>query len=270
VKASQLLGASHPTPAPVIELKGLHKSFGEERVLAGLNLQVFPQETVVIIGRSGIGKSVTLRHIVGLVQPDQGEVIVFGRDLAKMSPRELRGFRLKIGYLFQSGALINWIPIRENVALPLREHQPHLPNADVQGRVLEKLRLVGMEDAADKYPAEISGGMKKRAGLARAIILDPEVILYDEPTSGLDPITARAFDGLLRVLCDDLGLTVIVVTHDLDTLLGIVDRVIVLAHGKVAAYAPVQEAMKLDDPWVQSYFSVRRMINDEGEVTDGI
>jgi phospholipid/cholesterol/gamma-HCH transport system ATP-binding protein len=160
--------------------------------------------------------------------------------------------------------------VADNVATPLKEHA-ELPPRLLDPLVRLRIAMAGLPpDAGAKMPSELSGGMRKRAAIARALALEPEVLFLDEPTSGLDPITARAFDGLLRVLCDDLGLTVIVVTHDLDTLLGIVDRVIVLARGKVLADAPVREVMAVDDDWVQSYFSVRRMINTDGEVEDGV
>jgi phospholipid/cholesterol/gamma-HCH transport system ATP-binding protein len=265
--------AARPPPPgrpPVLEVEGIVTRFGKSAIHDGVSFAVERAQVVAIIGGSGTGKSVLLREIIGLLRPTSGRVRLLGTDIWAASAEELAAVRTRFGMMFQDGALFSSLTVAENVATPLKEHA-RIPPDLLDPLVRLRIAMAGLPpEAAIKMPSELSGGMRKRAAIARALALEPEVLFLDEPTSGLDPITARAFDGLLRVLCDDLGLTVIVVTHDLDTLLGIVDRVIVLAHGKVAAYAPVQEAMKLDDPWVQSYFSVRRMINDEGEVTDGI
>jgi phospholipid/cholesterol/gamma-HCH transport system ATP-binding protein len=268
---------THATPpgAPgrsgaVLEVEGVVTRFGKTAIHNGVSFTVGRGEILAIIGGSGTGKSVLLREIIGLLRPTAGTIRLLGTDVWAASAEALTAMRTRFGMMFQDGALFSSLTVAENVATPLAEH------AAVPPRLLEplvrlRIAMAGLPpEAGAKMPSELSGGMRKRAAIARALALEPEVLFLDEPTSGLDPITARAFDGLLRVLCDDLGLTVVVVTHDLDTLLGIVDRVIVLARGKVLTDGPVREVMALDDPWVQSYFSVRRMINDEGEVTNGV
>jgi phospholipid/cholesterol/gamma-HCH transport system ATP-binding protein len=253
----------------VLEVDGVVTRFGRTTIHDGVSFTAGRGEILAIIGGSGTGKSVLLREIIGLLRPTAGTIRLLGTDVWAASAAALTALRTRFGMMFQDGALFSSLTVAENVATPLAEH------AAVPPRLLEplvrlRIAMAGLPpEAGAKMPSELSGGMRKRAAIARALALEPEVLFLDEPTSGLDPITARAFDGLLRVLCDDLGLTVVVVTHDLDTLLGIVDRVIVLARGKVLTDGPVREVMALDDPWVQSYFSVRRMINDEGEVTNG-
>lgn len=255
---------------PVLEVDGVVTRFGANAVHDGVSFSVARGQVVAIIGGSGTGKSVLLREIIGLLRPTAGTVKLLGTDVWSATPDELAKLRTRFGMMFQDGALFSSLTVAENVATPLKEH------AEVPPRLLDplvrlRIAMAGLPpEAGAKMPSELSGGMRKRAAIARALALEPEVLFLDEPTSGLDPITARAFDGLLRVLCDDLGLTVIVVTHDLDTLLGIVDRLIVLARGKVLADAPVREVMALDDPWVREYFSVRRMVNQEGEVKNGV
>jgi phospholipid/cholesterol/gamma-HCH transport system ATP-binding protein len=254
----------------VLEVDGIVTRFGKNTVHDGVSFSLGRGQVVAIIGGSGTGKSVLLREIIGLLRPTAGTVRLLGTDVWSASAAELAQLRTRFGMMFQDGALFSSLTVAENVAAPLLEHA-RVPPALLDPLVRLRISMAGLPpEAGAKMPSELSGGMRKRAAIARALALEPEVLFLDEPTSGLDPITARAFDGLLRVLCDDLGLTVVVVTHDLDTLLGIVDRVIVLARGKVLADAPVREVMELDDPWVQSYFSVRRMVNREGEVTHGV
>jgi phospholipid/cholesterol/gamma-HCH transport system ATP-binding protein len=260
--------AARAQPA-VLEVEGIVTRFGKNTIHDGVAFSVGRGQVVAIIGGSGTGKSVLLREIIGLLRPTAGTVRLLGTDVWTASPEALARLRTRFGMMFQDGALFSSLSVADNVATPLKEHAK-LPPRLLEPLVRLRIAMAGLPpDAGAKMPSELSGGMRKRAAIARALALEPEVLFLDEPTSGLDPITARAFDGLLRVLCDDLGLTVIVVTHDLDTLLGIVDRVIVLARGKVLAYAPVREVMAVDDEWVQSYFSVRRMINEEGEIEDG-
>jgi phospholipid/cholesterol/gamma-HCH transport system ATP-binding protein len=255
---------------PVLEVEGIVTRFGRNTIHDGVSFAVARGQVLAIIGGSGTGKSVLLREIIGLLRPTAGTVRLLGTDVWAASSDELARLRARFGMMFQDGALFSSLSVADNVATPLQEHA-QLPPRLLDPLVRLRIAMAGLPpDAGAKMPSELSGGMRKRAAIARALALEPEVLFLDEPTSGLDPITARAFDGLLRVLCDDLGLTVIVVTHDLDTLLGIVDRVIVLARGKVLADAPVREVMAIDDDWVQSYFSVRRMINTEGEVADGV
>jgi phospholipid/cholesterol/gamma-HCH transport system ATP-binding protein len=255
---------------PVLEVEGIVTRFGRTTIHDGVSFTVGRGQVVGVIGGSGTGKSVLLREIIGLLRPTAGTIRLLGTDVWAASAEELARLRARFGMMFQDGALFSSLSVADNVATPLREHAK-LPPRLLDPLVRLRIAMAGLPpDAATKMPSELSGGMRKRAAIARALALEPEVLFLDEPTSGLDPITARAFDGLLRVLCDDLGLTVIVVTHDLDTLLGIVDRVIVLARGKVLADAPVREVMAIDDEWVQSYFSVRRMIDTEGEIENGV
>jgi len=249
----------------VIELKGVHKALDGVPVLRGLDLQVRHHETLVIIGRSGSGKSVTLKHIVGLLAPDRGTVRVFGKDMTKVSRRDLLSIRLRIGYLFQSGALINWLRIDENVALPLRTHRRDLGPEAVASRVREKLELVELSGAAGKHPGEISGGMKKRAGLARAIILDPEVILYDEPTSGLDPVMAGAINDLVIQTREALGVAQVVVTHDMESAYRIADRIAMLYEGRIIATGTPGEIRASADPVVRQFITG----SPTGPITNG-
>ena len=259
-----------PARPPVLEVEGIVTRFGRNTIHDGVSFSITRGQVVAIIGGSGTGKSVLLREIIGLLRPTAGSVRLLGTDIWSASAEALAAVRTRFGMMFQDGALFSSLTVAQNVETPLKEHAS-LPPGLLDPLVRLRIAMAGLPpDAGAKMPSELSGGMRKRAAIARALALEPEVLFLDEPTSGLDPITARAFDALLRVLCDDLGLTVVVVTHDLDTLLGIVDRLIVLARCKVLADAPVREVMELDDPWVQSYFSVRRMINKEGEVANGV
>jgi phospholipid/cholesterol/gamma-HCH transport system ATP-binding protein len=246
--------------APILEVDSIVTRFGEQTVHNGVTFSVPRGQVVGIIGGSGSGKSVLVREIIGLLRPTSGSVRLLGTDVWNASEDELAALRRRFGMTFQDGALFSSLTVAQNVATPLVEHAavpPHLLGPLVRLRIA----LAGLPiEAATKMPSELSGGMRKRAAIARALALEPEVLLLDEPTSGLDPITARAFDGLVRFLCDDLGLTILLVTHDLDTLLGIVDRAIVLAGGKVIADGPVKQVCQVDDPWLRSYFHVRKML----------
>lgn len=245
--------------AAVLEVDSVVTRFGEQLVHDGVSFSVARGQIVGMIGESGSGKSVLVREIIGLLRPTAGEVRLLGTNVWRAPAEELAALRRRFGMTFQDGALFSSLNVAQNVATPLIEHAavpPHLLGPLVGLRIA----LAGLPlEAATKMPSELSGGMRKRAAVARALALEPEVLFLDEPTSGLDPITARAFDRLLRFLCDDLGLTILLVTHDPDTLLGIVDRVIVLARGKVIAEGPVKDVMQVDDPWLQSYFKMRKM-----------
>lgn len=218
----------------MLELRHIHKELAGKTVLEDVCLQVERGKTLVIVGSSGTGKSVTLQHMIGLLKPDHGEVIVDGRELHKASYRELEEIRNYFGMLFQGGALINWMNIFENIALPLREHNK-LTEKEIAEKVRDSLAMVNLEGIEKKMPSELSGGMIKRAGLARAIIKRPPIILYDEPTAGLDPIMARNIDNIIHSLQTELGVTSVVVTHDLITAFTIGDKVALLHEGKIAS-----------------------------------
>ncbi len=254
----------------VIEVENVVTRFGPQTVHDGVSFSVSRGELIGLIGGSGTGKSVLLREIIGLIRPNAGTIRVFGTDIAKASAAKLAAVRRRFGMMFQDGALFSSLDVAHNVAVPLLEHTDLAPDA-IWPLVRLRIALAGLPpDAGDKMPSELSGGMRKRAAIARALALEPEVIFLDEPTSGLDPITARAFDKLMRFLVDDLGITVFLVTHDLDTLLTVVDRLVVLSKGKVIGDGPVSEIMDLDDPWVRSYFSVRTMgATDSGSDENG-
>ena len=246
--------------APVIEVDAIVTRFGAQTVHDGVSFSIPRGQIAALIGGSGSGKSVLLREIIGLHRPNSGTVSLLGTDVWSAPEEELAALRQRFGMLFQDGALFSSLTVAQNVATPLIEHA-RVPAHLLGPLVRLRIALAGLPvDAATKMPSELSGGMRKRAAVARALALEPEMLFLDEPTSGLDPITARAFDSLLRFLCDDLGLTILVITHDLETLLGIVDRTIVLAGGKVIADGPVKEVMRVDDPWLQSYFRVRTML----------
>jgi phospholipid/cholesterol/gamma-HCH transport system ATP-binding protein len=249
-------------PAPVIEVDAVVTRFGGQTVHDGVSFSVARGTLVAMIGGSGTGKSVLLREIIGLQRPTAGRVYLFGTDMWRATANELDAVRRRFGMLFQDGALFSSLTVAQNVAVPLREHT-RLSAATVDALVALRLLQAGLPtDVGAKMPSELSGGMRKRAAIARAIALEPEVLFLDEPTSGLDPITARGFDRLVRSLVDDLGLTVFLVTHDLDTLLGVVDRLIVLARGRVLADGAVRDVMTVDDDWIREYFSVRRIASD--------
>ncbi len=255
----------HPEPVryaamlpAAVELVDLHKSFGEREVLRGVTLSIAKGETMCIIGGSGTGKSVTLKHIVGLLRPDSGTVRIGGVDIFAAGAAELGEVRKRIGFLFQGAALLNSMDVFENVALPLREHE-RPPEDEVRRRVMERLDLVGLADAAAKMPAILSGGMKKRVGLARAIIRDPEVVLYDEPTAGLDPVVSATINRLIVSLQEKLGVTSLLVTHDMASAFEVSDRIAFLLEGRVHKLGTPGEFQGSDDP------AVRQFIRGEAE-----
>ena len=216
----------------MISCRGVSKRFDGLAVLESFDLDVYPGETMVIMGGSGSGKSTALRLMIGSLRPEEGSIWMFGRDVTSLGDEELNDVRKKFGILFQSGALFNSMTIAENVALPLREHTD-LDQDIIDIQVQIKLELVGLREHADKYPAQISGGMKKRAGLARALALDPRILFYDEPSAGLDPVTSAQIDQLIVALSKQLGVTSVVVTHEMDSAFAIADRMAMLDKGRI-------------------------------------
>jgi len=247
---------------PVIELDQIVTRFGKQNVHDGVSLSVNQGEVVALIGDSGSGKSVLLKELVGLIKPTAGTARLFGEDVWAADGAQLNRLRRRFGMLFQDGALFSSLTVEQNVAVPLLEHT-RLPKPECLHLARLKLALAGLpQSTATKMPSELSGGMRKRVALARALALDPELLFLDEPTSGLDPISARAFDQLIRVLSDGLGLTVFLITHDVDTLLSIIDRVIALADHRVLADGTVAALKKIDNPWLRDYFSARARIEE--------
>jgi phospholipid/cholesterol/gamma-HCH transport system ATP-binding protein len=242
-------------PEIVISVRGLKNSFGEQVIHDGLDIEVRRGEILGVVGGSGTGKSVLMRSIIGLQVPDEGEVEVFGVPMLTARESELQAVRKRWGILFQGAALFSTLTVAENVEVPLREFYPRLSERLLDEIAAYKIVMVGLPpDAGPKYPAELSGGMRKRAGIARALALDPELLFLDEPTAGLDPIGAAAFDELVVELRDQLGLTVFLITHDLDTLYTICDRVAVLSDRTVVAVGTIPELLALDHEWIQEYF----------------
>ena len=240
----------------IVRVRGLANRFGEQVVHEGLDLDVRRGEILGVVGGSGSGKSVLMRSIIGLRRPQAGTIEVLGTDALSDAPEDRLRIERDTGVLFQDGALFSSLTVGENVEVPLKEHHPDLPGTLRYELALLKVKLAGLPaDALEKLPAQLSGGMRKRAGLARALALDPPLLFLDEPTAGLDPIGADAFDRLIRTLQQALGLTVFLITHDLDTLYAICDLVAVLAERRILAVAPVAELERLEHPWVQEYFN---------------
>jgi phospholipid/cholesterol/gamma-HCH transport system ATP-binding protein len=255
-----MLDPGHQT---VIDVESIVTRFDEQTVHDGVSFAVERGTLVALIGGSGTGKSVLLREIIGLQRPTSGAIRLLGTDVWASSDDKLNAVRRRFGMMFQDGALFSSLTVWQNVAVPLIEHAD-IPQPLLNPLVKLRLTQAGLgPDAAEKMPSELSGGMRKRAAIARALALEPEVLFLDEPTSGLDPTTARGFDRLVRSLVDDLGMTVFLATHDLDTLLTVVDRIIVLARGKVIADGSPREVMAVEDDWIKSYFSVRTMVGPD-------
>ena len=259
--------SSKPAPAPdrqekdqperevVIRVSGLRNSFGEQVVHENLDLEVRRGEILGVVGGSGTGKSVLMRSIIGLQTPDEGEIQVLGQSTIDREEGDLQDLRKRWGILFQGAALFSTLTVAENVEVPLREFYPRLGEKLLDEIAAYKIVMSGLgPEAGPKFPAELSGGMRKRAGIARALALDPELLFLDEPTAGLDPIGAAAFDQLILELRERLDLTVMLITHDLDTLYAICDRVAVIADGKIIAIGTIPELLALDHEWIQEYF----------------
>jgi phospholipid/cholesterol/gamma-HCH transport system ATP-binding protein len=240
---------------PIIKVRGLVNRFGAQTVHDGLNLDVMPGEILGVVGGSGSGKSVLMRSLIGLQHPAEGTIEVMGHAVEGMEIIEAPDLTRQWGVLFQGGALFSGLTVAENVQVPLKEYF-RLSPALMNEIAAFKIAMVGLPaEAGPKFPSELSGGMKKRAALARALALDPKLLFLDEPTAGLDPISAAAFDTLIKTLADSMQLTVFLITHDLDTLHAICDRVAVIADRQVIATAPIADLVKLDHPWIQDYFA---------------
>ena len=236
----------------MIQIKNLWKSFEGKQVLKGLDLRIPRGETLVVMGRSGCGKSLLLKLITGLMQPDEGEILLHGEEISGLKFRELNRMRRKIGLLFQSAALFDSMTVEENVGFMLAQHTK-LSRAEIREIVIEKLHLVDLDGTEHLRPAELSGGMRKRVGLARAIAFDPEVILYDEPTTGLDPVTCVEINRLIQSLHTKLEVTSVVVTHDMDSAFTVATRMAMIHNGKIVAFGEPHEMLENDDPILQQF-----------------
>ena len=238
----------------VISVKNIVKNFGARRILNGVTLDIYKGETLVIMGGSGCGKSTFLRHLIGSIRPDSGEVWMFGQDIAKATPDAMDEIRKKFGMLFQSGALFDSMNVGENIALPLREHTK-LDNSVISIIIKMKLELVGLRGFENLMPSQLSGGMKKRVGLARAIVLDPSICFYDEPTAGLDPVMTGVVDKLTMDLTKKLHMTSIVVTHDMNSVFRIADRIVMLHQGNVLQIGTPDEIRHSKDPIIRKFIT---------------
>lgn len=248
----------------MIKIENLHKSLNEKKVLNGLSLDINKAKTTVIIGRSGCGKSVLLKHIIGLLKPDKGKIFIEGRDIGALNEPELNALRLRMGMVFQSGALFDSLSVRENVGFALIEHQ-RLADSEIARRVKDSLALVGLAGIENIMPSELSGGMKKRVALARAICTNPEIIIYDEPTTGVDPITADAINLLIRSLNDKLKVTAVAVTHDMKSAYQIADSIAMLYQGKIVGSGTPEEIKNTQDPVVHQFINGL----SDGPITEG-
>jgi len=237
----------------MIEIRNLHKSFGDNKVLQGVNLDIDTGETIVIIGRSGCGKSVLIKHIVGLLYPDDGYVKVEGQQVDELNMKELYDLRRRFGFLFQGSALFDSMTVEENISLPLVESGKKYTLADMSKKVAEKLEMVGMAGVQKLKPAELSGGMKKRVGLARALITDPDYIIYDEPTTGLDPIMSDSIDDLIKELTDKLNVTSMVVTHDMYSVKNVANQVAMMHDGKIHFTGTPAELISSNEPTIKKF-----------------
>ncbi len=238
----------------MIELHNIHKRFGKQTVLNGVDFQVREGETVALLGPSGTGKSVLLKHIIGLIKPDVGEVIVDGKDICRLKRKDLSELRAQIGYVFQNGALFDSMNVFENVRLGVTDEDKYADLDYVRGRITECIRLVNLPpDTVDKFPAQLSGGMRKRVGIARAIAGSPKYLLYDEPTSGLDPVNADIIDGLVQRLDDELGVTSVMVTHDVRGAFRVADRLALLSEGKLVMQGTPQEFLESKNAKVREF-----------------
>ena len=239
----------------VISVRGLYKTFGKTNpVLQGVDLSVQKGENLVVLGKSGSGKSVAIKCMVGLIQPDKGKISLFGTDIASLNAKDLNLVRIRVGFLFQNSALYDSMTVRENLAFPLKRHNKKMPAKEVETTIMDVLESVGLAEAVDKMPSELSGGMRKRIGLARTLILKPEIILYDEPTTGLDTITSREISELILEVQKKYKTTSVIITHDMACARLTGDRLVILKDGVIAAEGSYDELEKSADDWVRSFF----------------
>jgi len=241
---------------PMIRAIDLHKRFGRHQVLRGLSLDFLPETITVILGGSGSGKSVFMKHLIGLLRPDAGQVLIEGEDLNQLRGRELHRVRRKFGMVFQMAALFDSMSVLDNVAFPLREHAKGMGDAARRRKAMERLEALDLGDAAEKFPAELSGGMRKRVGLARAVVLDPKVVLYDEPTTGLDPITTRSVDDMILDAKRKFGVTSVVISHDIASSFRIADRLAFLHQGYIVEVAPPETFRTSSHPAVRRFLDL--------------
>jgi phospholipid/cholesterol/gamma-HCH transport system ATP-binding protein len=243
-----------PPKRPMIAIEGVHKSFGEHQVLKGIDLQIPEGTTCVILGGSGSGKTVMMKHMIGLLKPDQGKVVVDGEDLVPLDARELERVRRKFGMVFQAAALFDSMTVYENVSFPLREHTD-LTDDQMREKVREKLKIVGLKGIEDRLPSDLSGGQRKRVGLARAIVMEPKIVLYDEPTTGLDPITTDYVDQMIMDTADALGVTSVVISHDIASAFKVADQVAFLDQGVIADRGTPAQLSSSAHPALRAYLS---------------
>lgn len=243
---------------PLIQYEGIFKAFGKKRIFEGLDLQIQKGETLTIIGGSGTGKSVLLKLLIGLLYPDRGAILFDGEDVTQLHEEGLRALRKRVSMVFQGSALFDSLTVGENIAYPLRENMRELDEDEIRARVAKKLELVNLPGIEQMKPSDLSGGMRKRVGLARAIATDPEVILWDEPTTGLDPISTRIIDELIISMKKTLGATSVVVTHDMDSAFRVSDRMAMLANRKIVESGTVSQMQSSKNPDVRAFFDARK------------
>jgi len=241
--------------APMVSVQDLWKSFGDNHVLTGIDLDVAEGSTVVILGGSGSGKTVLMKHMIGLLKPDRGKVIIDGENIVPLDERELERVRRKFGMVFQGAALFDSMTVYENVSFPLREHTD-FSEEEIRAKVREKLGIVGLQKVEERYPAELSGGMRKRVGLARAIVRDPKIVLYDEPTTGLDPITTDYVDDMILTAKRELRVTQVVISHDIASSFKVADKVAFLFQGKIVAEGPPEELRHSQHPELKHFLQM--------------
>jgi phospholipid/cholesterol/gamma-HCH transport system ATP-binding protein len=252
-----------------IKIRGIEKSFGDHKVLKGVDLDVIRGQINIIIGGSGQGKSVLMKHLMGLLKPDKGQILVDGEDIVPLDDVEINRVRLKMGMSFQYSALFDSLTVEENVAFPLKEHRGKLTKKDIHDQVIEALRSLGLKEGTEKkYPAEISGGMRKRVGLARALVLKPEILLYDEPTTGLDPIATKNVDDMIRDISKSTQVTSVVISHDMASTFRIADRISMLHEGYIVATGTPDEILGAENDYVRAFIEISGSVRMKSRATD--